>query len=212
MLGWPVCCLSVHRFPVNLSLLLSVFCEVLIKSCDQVCSVFPDSETAVLWLQCVSCVPPPCLTSWRVWRAQAGWSTSKLFWMQASSSPRSVWRLILTVCLTVALNIGLGVGLFVFCIFCVSVWNQHHPSLQGRYEKPLRLSPRFTRMSHNHWQMKWLSYLSSHYNVQRSLFYHGSYILKITGEIHKVANFILYNYYRCFKAVKPLSTHFIHFS
>lgn len=112
MLGWPVCCLSVHRFPVNLSLLLSVFCEVLIKSCDQVCSVFPDSETAVLWLQCVSCVPPPCLTSWRVWRAQAGWSTSKLFWMQASSSPRSVWRLILTVCLTVALNIGLGVGLF----------------------------------------------------------------------------------------------------
>lgn len=122
MLGWPVCCLSVHRFPVNLSLLLSVFCEVLIKSCDQVCSVFPDSETAVLWLQCVSCVPPPCLTSWRVWRAQAGWSTSKLFWMQASSSPRSVWRLILTVCLTVALNIGLGVGFVcVLYLLCVCV-------------------------------------------------------------------------------------------
>lgn len=90
----------------------------LIKSSGHGCSMLPACDTAVLWLQYVSYVPPPCRTSWKVWRAQAGWSTSKLFWMQASSSPRSVWRLI-PVCLTTALNIGLGVCVCVCCILYV---------------------------------------------------------------------------------------------
>lgn len=98
---------------------------------DQVCALFPASETAVLCLQRVSCVPPPCQTSWKVWRAQAGWSTSKLFWMQPSSSLRSVWRLIPAVCLTAPLNVSLGVCVWL-CPGCVTlVWYTHSCILQA---------------------------------------------------------------------------------
>lgn len=88
----------------------------LIKSRDHGRSVLPASDTAILWLQYVSYVPPPCLTSWKVWRAQGGWSTSKLFWMQASSLPRSVWRLIPAVCLAITLNVNLDVCVVCLCI------------------------------------------------------------------------------------------------
>lgn len=89
-------------------------------------------DAAVLWFQCASCVLPPCPTSWKGWRTQAGWSTSKLFWMPPSSSPRSVWGLIPAVCLTAALSIGLGVCLSVYV--CVCVWK---PVM--RYGKTVRL-------------------------------------------------------------------------
>lgn len=136
----------------------------LITSCDRVCAVFPAAETAVLWLQCVSCVPPQCLTSWRVWRAQAGWSTSKLFWMQASSSPRSVWRLIPTVCLTTQYWFRCG---FVCVLYrlCVSVkWTSS--VCVGTCARTWSLTPRFTwinniktigRWSQYHWSSHWPS-------------------------------------------------------